>query len=132
IPARAMRPTTTAVTIARSRNSSARSGCSSRRLSAQRYTAARYAQAPIARTPPSTDVGLSHEPIAAPRALPVGTRPDATAPATAPRKNGVNIDDAANVAPNSRLSRTSGTDLRNANADPRRITPNAARVSGTY
>src|SRR5258707_1151282 len=41
-------------------------------------------------------------------------------------------DDSASVAPNSRFSATSDTDLRNANADPRRMTPNAASVSGTY
>ena len=33
-----------------------------------------------------------------PTALPMGTRPDATAPTTVPMKNGVSTDDTANEA----------------------------------
>jgi hypothetical protein len=38
--------------------------------------------------------------------------------------------DAAKLAPKTRLSQSASTTLRKANADPRMITPNAARVSG--
>ena len=87
-------------------------------------------QTPTARVPPSSEVGLSQLVIRLPRALPGGTRPVATPPATAPRKKGVSTEDAAKLAPKTRLSHIASTTLRKANADPRMITPNAARVRG--
>src|SRR5258705_13560545 len=65
------------------------------------------------------------------RAIPAGTRPEATAPATAPRKKGVMTDEAAKVAPNSRSRVTPVTAFRKAKPAPRRITPTATRVRGT-
>src|SRR4051812_34547164 len=64
--------------------------------------------------------------------MPGGTRSEAIAPAAAPRKNGVNTDDAANATPKSRCRDNSRLALRNANAAPRPIMPNATRVSGMY
>ena len=46
-----------------------------------------------------------------------GTRPEATAPAAAPRKNGVMTDERAKAAPKIRRCHTSVTVFRNANAD---------------
>jgi hypothetical protein len=62
--------------------------------------------------------------------LPGGTRPVATPPATVPRKNGVTTEEAAKLAPKMRFSQRASVTLRKANAAPRMITPNAARVSG--
>jgi len=63
---------------------------------------------------------------------PADTRPEATAPATAPRKNGVTNEEAAKAAPNVRCSRTFSTGFRKANPAPRRMIPTPAAVSGTY
>jgi hypothetical protein len=62
--------------------------------------------------------------------MPSGTRPDAIAPAIMPRKNGVITDDSAKETPNIRWMATSVTVFRNANAEPRRMTPKATIVSG--
>src|SRR3954452_17216497 len=64
--------------------------------------------------------------------MPGGTRPEATAPTTDPRKYGVISDDSANDAPRKRRIPGVVTLLRKANAAPRAIMPKAARVSGTY
>ena len=64
-----------------------------------------YAQATTANAPVMTDIGFSQLVIASPGAIPGGTRPDATPPAAAPRKNGVTTDEDANAAPNSRAPR---------------------------
>ena len=82
--------------------------------------------------PPSSEVGFHQLPISSPSALPGGTRPEATAPATVPRKNGVSTLERAKAAPNSRLRVSSSTDLRNAKAAPRAMIPTAARVRGMY
>jgi hypothetical protein len=62
--------------------------------------------------------------------MPGGTRLEATAPTTVPRKNGVASDDAAKHAPKKRRIGSELTLLRKANAAPRAIMPNAASVSG--
>ena len=81
----------------------ASSGLSRRSASAARYTAARNAHTTTAMTPPSTDVGFSQLVEDVARApSPAGTRPDATPPTTAPRKNGVITDDDANATPKMR------------------------------
>ena len=80
----------------------------------------------------STETGFHQLVTASPVPIPGGTRPDATPPATAPRKNGVMTEEAANAAPNRRRCQTCVTVLRNANAEPRTMIPNAARVSGMY
>ncbi len=54
---------------------------------------------PTASTPASSEVGFSQLPSTSPRAMPGGTRPEAIAPATVPRKNGVTTDELANAAP---------------------------------
>jgi hypothetical protein len=77
-------------------------------------------------------VGFSQLVTTFPRASPGGTRPDATPPAIAPRKNGVTTDENANAAPNIRCCHTSVAAFRNANAEPRAITPSATSVSGMY
>src|SRR3954471_9352782 len=81
--------------------------------------------------PPSTDVGLTQLETGSPASPPAGTRPDAIAPATAPRQYGTSTDDEANAAPKFRLSRILITALRNAKPEPRRTIPSAARVRGT-
>jgi hypothetical protein len=45
-------------------------------------------------------------------------------------KKGVMTEDRANVVPNSLRRACSSTDFRNAKAEPRRMIPNAAAVSG--
>jgi len=67
-----------------------------------------------------------------PAALPSGTRPDATAPATVPRKNGVTIEELAKATPKRRLWGSSLTALRKAKPEPRRMMPSATAVSGMY
>lgn len=81
---------------------------------------------------PSIEVGLTHAPTRSPLARPGGTRPDATAPATVPRKNGVSTDDSAKAAPNRRCCHSSVLLLRNANAAPLPMIPKAASVRGMY
>src|SRR5437879_13328818 len=70
--------------------------------------------------------------MTSPLAVPSGTRPDAMAPAIVPRKNGVITDESANAAPKMRRSHSSLSALRNANAEPRKMMPSAAAVSGMY
>ena len=81
-------------------------------------------------TPISTDVGFSHEVTRSPAALPTGTRPDATPPIAAPRKNGISTDESANTPPSTRASLIVAAWPRNANAVPRKMIPIAARNSG--
>ena len=61
-----------------------------------------------------------------------GTRPEAIAPAIVPRKKGVTIDDSAKAVLYTRCAVDPVAAPRNANDEPRRMTPNAAAVSGTY
>jgi hypothetical protein len=80
----------------------------------------------------TAETGLTQLVIASPRASPGGTRPEATAPAAAPRNHGVITEENANAAPNSRRAHPASIALRNANAAPRAMTPSATSVSGTY
>src|SRR5213595_377306 len=107
------------------------SGRCRRRLSATRNTAARYAQTTTASVPPSIDVGSTQLDTA--RDAPfVGTRPEATPPATAPKKNGVTTDESAKAAPYVRWTGVRTDTRRNANPAPRSTMPNAASPIGTY
>src|ERR1700694_260573 len=74
--------------------------------------------------PPRIDVGVTHA-VAVP-----GTRPEAIAPQTVPKKNAVTTDDEANTTPARRRSEVRTSALRNANALPRRTIPRAARPRG--
>ena len=82
-----------------------------------------------ARHPPTIDVGLIHDPMRSPYPS-AGTRPDAMAPAAAPRKNGVITDDAAKIAPKRRAWAKVSEYLRNANVAPRNTIPASASRSG--
>jgi hypothetical protein len=62
--------------------------------------------------------------------MPAGTLPDAMPPTTAPRKYGVISEDSAKDAPRKRRMPRVVMLLRKANAAPRAIIPNAARVNG--
>ena len=84
---------------------------------------------PTAITPPMSDVGLSHDDQTSPRPS-AGTRPDATAPATVPRKNGVISDAPAKTTPNSRACAIVAAYLRNAKAAPRSTMPSSANSIG--
>src|SRR3989440_11205002 len=84
----------------------------------------------MASRPPSTLVGLSQLWNRGPAASPGGTRPDAIAPAAAPRKNGVSRDESANAAPNNRWRGRSVLPLRKANAAPPPTTPHPATPRG--
>src|SRR5258706_14388775 len=84
----------------------------------------------MASTPPSTEVGFHQLRTRAPAANPGGTRPDAIAPATVPRKNGVSTDEVANAAPNRKRCHSTSAALRKAKAAPRAMMPSAASVSG--
>src|SRR5262245_56315648 len=95
------------------------------------YTAARYAHTVTARTPPRIDVGLIQLDQGSPATPPAGTRPEATAPAAAPRQNGTSTDEIANAAPKFRCDETRRTSLRNAKPEPRSTMPNAASERGT-
>ena len=66
-----------------------------------------------------------------PATPPAGTRPDAIAPATAPKQNGTSTDEIANAAPKLRRDDVRNTSLRNAKLEPRSTMPSAARLSGT-
>jgi hypothetical protein len=59
-----------------------------------------------------------------------GTRPDAMAPATQPRKNGVINDDPAKTTPNRRAWARVSEYLRKAKAAPRSTIPSRARSIG--
>src|ERR1700688_673397 len=96
-----MRPLTMPTARVRPRNRLVRLGIPARSASAVRNTPARNAHVVIARQPPISEVGLIHEPTRSPYP-PAGTRPEAMAPATVPRKNGVISDEPAKIAPNKR------------------------------
>ncbi len=68
--------------------------------------------------------------IRSPAALPTGTRPEASPPIAAPRKNGTSTDENAKTAPSTRASRIVPAWPRKANAVPRKMIPIAARNSG--
>lgn len=51
----------------------------------------------MASRPVRTEVGLAQ--ACAEAAVPTATRPEATAPSAAPRKNGVSSEETANIAP---------------------------------
>src|SRR5215208_3114349 len=106
MPATATAPATTAATTARRRKYSTISGPPKRWASHTRYTAARYAHTATASSPPRIEVGLSQLDQWSPATPPGGTRPDATAPATAPKQNGTKTDDVANAAPKLRCDDT--------------------------
>jgi len=61
---------------------------------------------------------------------PAGIRPDAIAPATVPRKNGVITDEAAKIAPKNRAWAKVSAYLRNAKLAPRNTIPANASISG--
>src|SRR3954471_2189333 len=105
--------------IARRRKYSCMCASPRRFESAVRYTADKYAQTVTASTPPTMEVALIQLDHGSPALPPLGTRPDAIAPATVPRQNGTSTDDAANAAPKLRWSRVRNTVLRNANDAPR-------------
>src|SRR6202165_5712811 len=117
-----MRPVTIPTASVRSRNRSASPVIPARAASAVRNTPARNAHVVTARQPPTSDVGLIHEPIRLPYP-PAGTRPEAIAPATAPRKNGVISDDPAKIAPNNLAWANVSAYLRNAKLAPRNTIP---------
>ena len=122
---------TTAAITARRRKYSTISSSSKRRASKKRYTDARYAHTATASTPPRIEVGLIQLSHGSPALPPAGTRPDAIAPATAPRQNGTITDEIANAAPKFRRLEVRVTSLRNAKLEPRSTMPNAASDSGT-
>ena len=76
-------------------------------------------------------MGLTQLDQGSPASPPAGTRPEATAPATAPKQYGTRTEAEANAAPKLRWSRVRMTTLRNAKLAPRRTMPSAARVKGT-
>src|SRR3954471_23241156 len=126
-----MTPLTIAAITARRRKYSTMSDPPNRCASHTRYTAARYAQTVTASTPPRIDVGLIQLDHGSPATPPAGTRPDATAPAAAPRQNGTSTDEIANAAPKLRCDDTRAASLRNAKLEPRNTMPKAASESGT-
>ena len=78
----------------------------------------------------SRDTGFTQLVTGSPFALPIGTRPEAMAPATVPMKKGVITEERAN-APSARRRPDSLPATRwNANPAPRRTIPSAARLSG--
>ena len=76
-------------------------------------------------------MGLIQLAHGSPATPPAGTRPDAMAPAMAPKQYGTRTDETAKAAPKLRRSRVANTALRNAKLDPRSTMPNAAIVRGT-
>ena len=84
---------------------------------------------PTATTPPIIEVGVSQLPSSSPSPS-SGTRPEAIAPAVAPRKNGVISEEPAKTTPNSCAWRTLPAYLRKANAAPRSTMPSRARSIG--
>src|SRR6201997_3520411 len=124
-----MTPAATPMTSVRCRNRRASSGWQVRAASAVRNTPARKIDVVTARQPPTSDVGLIHEPIGSPYP-PAGTRPDAIAPATVPRKNGVITDEAAKIALKNCAWEKVAAYLRNAKLAPRNTIPAKASMSG--
>jgi hypothetical protein len=80
--------------------------------------------------PITSESGLSQLVTGSPVALPTGTRPPATAPTTVPRKNGVSTEASPKSLSASNRPRARRALWWNANPDPRRTTPSAARLSG--
>ena len=80
--------------------------------------------------PPTSEVGPVHEVHRSPGPW-AGTRPEATAPAMVPNRNGVTTEDVANITPWNRARASVGDILRNANAAPRITIPAPARQNGT-
>ena len=67
---------------------------------------------------------------ASPAALPTGTRPEAIAPTTVPKKNGVTTDETAKARSARRCPETVRATLWKANPEPRSTIPSAARLIG--
>ena len=63
-------------------------------------------------------MGLIQLSTGSPALPPAGTRPDAMAPATAPKQYGTSTDEVANSAPKARRSRVRSTAWRNAKPEP--------------
>src|ERR1700682_2113170 len=124
-----MRPLTIPTASVRPRNRSVRLGIRTRAASAVRNTPAKNAHVVTARQPPTNDVGLSQDLIWSPYP-PAGTRPDATAPTTVPKKNGVITDDPAKIAPNNLACVNVAAYLRNAKLAPRNTIPTSASHNG--
>jgi hypothetical protein len=78
----------------------------------------------------SIETGFSQLVTASPLALPIGTRPEATAPATVPMKNGVSTDESANAPTARRRPEPLPATPWKAKPAPRRTIPSAARLSG--
>ena len=95
-----------------------------------RNTAARYADVATKSAPISTESGFSQLVTGSPAALPMGTRPDATAPTTVPMKNGVSSDERPKRRSASRRPLSRRAVSWNANPAPRSTMPSAARLSG--
>src|SRR5260370_13858965 len=123
-----MRPLTIPTARVRPRNRPVRLAIPARPASAVRNTPARNPHVATARQPPTSDVALIHEPTRSPYP-PAGTRPEATAPATVPKKNGVISDDPAKIAPNNLARRNVSAYLRNAKLPPRHTTPATANIN---
>ena len=85
---------------------------------------------PTATIPPTSDVVPVQDDHGSPSPW-AGTRPEAMAPATVPRKKGVTTDEAAKTTPKNRAWPKVAAYLRNANAEPRSTMPTRARTSGT-
>src|SRR6476660_5106900 len=124
-----MRPVTVPTARLRARNRSARSVRPPRAASAVRNTPARNAHVVTARHPPTTDVGLSHDLIGSPYPS-AGTRPEAIAPATVPRKNGVITDEPAKITPKNLACAYVSAYSRNAKPAPRSTIPASASIIG--
>src|ERR1700682_33894 len=124
-----MRPLTIPTASVRPRNRSVRLGIRTRAASAVRNTPARNTHVVTARAPPTNDVGLSQDLIWSPYP-PAGTRPDAIAPTTVPRKNGVISDDPVKIAPNNLAWVKVSAYLRNAKLAPRNTIPASASIRG--
>ena len=129
-PPTATAPASTPLTSARRRKAATAASSPTRTASAASCTAARYAPSTTASTPTRIEVGLSQLLHWSPPP-PGGTRPDAIAPTTAPSANGVKTDDSPNTASISRWSSGPFDAPCSAYAVPRRISPTAARNSGT-
>src|SRR5258708_14615139 len=124
-----MSPLTIPTARVRPRNHSASPGIPTRPASAVRNTPARNAHVVTARQPPTSEVGLTHELIRSPYPR-AGTRPEAIAPATVPKKNGAISDDAAKIAPNNLAWLKVSAYLRNAKLAPRNTIPASASING--
>src|SRR3979490_2705783 len=124
-----MRPLTIPTARVRPRNRLVRLGIPARSASAVRNTPARNAHVVTARQPPTSDVALIHEPTRSPYP-PAGTRPEAMAPATVPKKNGLLSDEPATVQPNNLGWRNVAAYLRNAKLAPRNTIPASASIKG--